>query len=51
MKPARATHVGAYRRTADPQTIEALEWLARNGSRPERRDALREIQRLKKKAP
>ena len=45
MRPARATHVGIYRRTAEPQTPAALAWLARNGSRSERREALREIRR------
>lgn len=45
MTPARATHVGSYRRTAEPQTPAALAWLARNGSRSERREALREIRR------
>lgn len=45
MRPARATHVGTYRRTAEPQTPAAIAWLARNGSRSQRREALREIRR------
>lgn len=48
MRAARATHVGVYRRTAEPQTPAALAWLARNGSRSERREALREIRRCLK---
>lgn len=46
MSPARATHAGGYRRTAEPQTPAALAWLACNGSRPERRAALRDLRRL-----